>query len=77
MGYMSQKDLQYTAERLASAKVGIASSVPFRNMLMPLPQLRKAGVEVLTGNDNVQDHWGPLVVAICCKSKPCCATLWL
>jgi len=58
LGYMSQKDLQYTAERLASAKVGIASSVPFRNMLMPLPQLRKAGVEVLTGNDNVQDHWG-------------------
>lgn len=58
LGYMSPKDLQYTAERLAAAKVGIASSVPFRNMLMPLPTLRKAGVEVLTGNDNVQDHWG-------------------
>lgn len=58
LAYMSPKDLQYTAERLGAAKVGIASSVPFRNMLMPLPQLREAGVEVLTGNDNVQDHWG-------------------
>ncbi|MFC3355854.1 amidohydrolase [Sphingobacterium zeae] len=57
LGYMAKRDLQYTAERLAAAKVGICSSVPFRNMLMPFPELEKAGVEVFIGNDNVQDHW--------------------
>ncbi|WP_312340504.1 amidohydrolase [Sphingobacterium sp.] len=58
LGYMPKKDLEYTAERLAAAKVGICSSVPFRNMLMPFPELKNAGVEVFVGNDNVQDHWG-------------------
>ena len=24
---------------------------------MPIPTLRKHGVEVLIGNDNIQDHW--------------------
>ena len=58
LGSMSKKDLAYTAERLAASQVGIASSVPFRNMMMPFTELRNAGVRVYTGNDNVQDHWG-------------------
>ena len=45
------------AERLAAAGVGIVSSVPFRGTIMPIPMLRKHGVEVLIGNDNIQDHW--------------------
>lgn len=45
------------AEKLAHAGVGIVSSVPFGNMIMPIPTLRKYGVEVLIGNDNIQDHW--------------------
>ena len=44
------------AEKIA-ARVGIVSSVPFGNMIMPIPTLRKYGVEVLIGNDNIQDHW--------------------
>src|SRR5690606_30774231 len=32
--------------------------IPFRNkMAMPIPTLVKHGVEVLVGNDNVQDYW--------------------
>ena len=58
LAYMTKRELEYTAERLAEAKVGICSSVPFRNMLMPFRELEKAGVEVFIGNDNVQDHWG-------------------
>ncbi|WP_398451665.1 amidohydrolase [Sphingobacterium thalpophilum] len=58
LAHMSKKELQHTAEQLAAAKVGIVSSVPFRNILMPFPELMRAGVKVLTGNDNVQDHWG-------------------
>lgn len=58
LAHMSKKDLQYTTERLAEAKVGIVSSLPIRNMSMPLPVLERAGVDVCIGNDNVQDHWG-------------------
>ncbi|WP_409558135.1 hypothetical protein [Chishuiella sp.] len=49
---------QEMAEKLAEAKVGIVSSVPFKNnIVMPIPTLVKSGVEVLIGNDNVQDYW--------------------
>ena len=45
------------SEKLANAKVGIVSSIPFRGRVMPIPILAKHGVEVLVGNDNVQDYW--------------------
>ncbi|PIF46897.1 cytosine/adenosine deaminase-related metal-dependent hydrolase [Chryseobacterium sp. 52] len=57
LGHLSPKETERIAERLAEGKVGIASSVPFRGTVMPIPVLRKYGVNVLIGNDNVQDYW--------------------
>ncbi|MCQ9635867.1 amidohydrolase [Chryseobacterium sp. WG23] len=54
---LSPKETQQIAERLAEGKVGIASSVPFKGTVMPIPTLKKHGVNVLIGNDNVQDYW--------------------
>ncbi|MET3036279.1 amidohydrolase [Chryseobacterium sp. NRRL B-14859] len=57
LAHLSQKETEQIAERLAEGKVGIASSVPFKRTVMPIPTLKKYGVEVLIGNDNVQDYW--------------------
>ncbi len=58
LAHLSKNKEQEIAEKLAEAKVGIVSSVPFRNKVaMPIPTLVKNGVEVLIGNDNVQDYW--------------------
>lgn len=57
LAHLSPKETEKIAERLAEGKVGIASSVPFRGTVMPIPVLKKYGVNVLIGNDNVQDYW--------------------
>lgn len=57
LAYLSSKEAEEIAEKLAAAKVGIASSVPFKGKVMPIPTLKKYGVNVLIGNDNVQDYW--------------------
>ena len=58
LGHLSPAETEKIAEKLAAARVGIASSIPFRSTIMPIPALLKHGVKVLVGNDNVQDHWG-------------------
>lgn len=45
------------AEKLANAKIGIASTIPFGGLIMPIPTLYQYGVEVMTGNDSIIDHW--------------------
>ncbi|MFZ4929846.1 amidohydrolase [Chryseobacterium sp. Mn2064] len=57
LAHLSPKETEKIAERLAAGKVGIASSVPFNKTIMPIPTLKKYGVNVLIGNDNVQDYW--------------------
>lgn len=57
LGHLSMRDTEEIAERLAGANIGIASSIPFYGTIMPIPMLKKYGVTVLIGNDNVQDHW--------------------
>jgi len=57
LGHLPALETERMAARLAEAGVGIVSSVPFGNTIMPIPLLRKHGVEVLVGNDNIQDHW--------------------
>ncbi len=57
LAHLNQKEADEISEKLAVAKVGIASSVPFRGKVMPIPTLKKHGVNVLIGNDNVQDYW--------------------
>jgi len=61
LAHLPEKKLSALAEKLASAKISIATALPVRGgHIMPLPVLWKHGVEVLTGNDNIQDHWGTL-----------------
>ncbi|HCN49213.1 MAG TPA: deaminase [Chryseobacterium sp.] len=57
LAHLNPKEAEQIAERLAAGKVGIASSVPFGKTVMPIPTLKKYGVNVLIGNDNVQDYW--------------------
>ena len=54
---LDKAETEKISARLAEAGVGIVSSVPFGTMIMPIPTLWKYGVEVLVGNDNIQDHW--------------------
>lgn len=46
-----------TAEKLAEARIGIVSTIPFGSLVMPIPTLYKHNVTVLTGNDSIVDHW--------------------
>ncbi|MGH2624897.1 MAG: amidohydrolase family protein, partial [Sphingobacterium sp.] len=55
--HLAQQEADRISAKLAEAKVGIVSSVPFRRKVMPIPTLVKHGVEVLVGNDNIQDYW--------------------
>lgn len=57
LAHLSPKETEEISERLAAGKVGIASLVPFKKTIMPIPTLKKHGVNVLIGNDNVQDFW--------------------
>ena len=45
------------AEKLGAAQIGVVSTIPFGNLVMPIPALYKHHVEVLTGNDSIVDHW--------------------
>lgn len=45
------------AEKLAESQIGIVSTIPFGNLIMPIPTLYKHNVTVLTGNDSIVDHW--------------------
>jgi len=60
LAYLEPKEVDEISEKLAEAKVGIVSAIPYRDKKMPLPKLIDRGVEVLVGNDNIQDHWSTL-----------------
>ena len=45
------------AEKLGAARIGILSTIPFGTTIMPIPTLLKYGVNVMTGNDSIVDHW--------------------
>jgi len=58
---LDQKNIEALADKLAEAKVGIVSAIPFRqSKAMPIPTLQQYGVEVLVGSDNIQDYWSVL-----------------
>src|SRR5690606_19430306 len=58
LGKLDKSETQSIAEKLANAQVGIVSTVPFGGLVMPIPTLMANGVNVMTGNDSVLDHWG-------------------
>lgn len=57
LAWLEKQKLEEISDKLANAKIGIASTIPFGNMIMPIPTLYKYGVEVVTGNDSIIDHW--------------------
>jgi cytosine/adenosine deaminase-related metal-dependent hydrolase len=57
LGNIDKNNQEELAEKLSNSKVGIVSTVPFGNLVMPIPILMKKGVEVLVGNDSIIDHW--------------------
>lgn len=54
---LDQRKQEEVAEQLGAAGIGIVSTIPFGNLIMPIPVLYKHGVTVLTGNDSIIDHW--------------------
>lgn len=56
---LEPKKQEEIAEKLADAKIGIISTIPFGRTIMPIPTLIKKGVYVATGTDSVIDHWQP------------------
>ncbi|MGJ1205079.1 amidohydrolase [Sphingobacterium lactis] len=57
LGRLDKPKQEEISAKLANAKIGIVSTVPFGNLVMPIPTLLKNGVRVMTGNDSIVDHW--------------------
>lgn len=57
LGKLDKTKQEEIAEKLGNAQVGIVSTIPFGNLIMPLPTLQKYNVTVYTGNDSIVDHW--------------------
>ncbi len=57
LGKLEKTKQEEMAEKLADAKIGIVSTIPFGNLVIPIPTLYRHNVEVLTGNDSIVDHW--------------------
>jgi cytosine/adenosine deaminase-related metal-dependent hydrolase len=57
LGRLDKSRQEAMAEKLASAGIGITSTVPFGSTVMPIPTLMKHGVDVMVGTDSVVDHW--------------------
>ncbi len=56
---MDDAEVAEIGERLAAQRIAIASSLPLGKGALPLPQLAEKGVFLMTGTDNVIDHWSP------------------
>lgn len=57
LGKLDKTKQEEIAEKLGHAQLGIASTIPIGNLIMPLPTLQKHNVTVYTGNDSIIDHW--------------------
>lgn len=57
LGKLDITKQQEMSEKLAAAQIGIVSTIPFGNLMMPIPTLMKYGVSVMTGNDSIVDQW--------------------
>jgi cytosine deaminase len=59
LGDVAPEVVDRIAATLAEAGVSIMTNAPGDRAFPPILQLRKAGVRVFTGNDNIQDSWWP------------------
>lgn len=59
LGQVASDDLKRTAELLAGSGVAIMTIAPPNGPFPPIAALRKAGVTVFSGSDNIRDSWWP------------------
>jgi len=59
LGDISSDALSKTGDRLAAAGVAIMTNAPGGHAFPPVAALRKAGVTVFAGSDNIRDSWWP------------------
>lgn len=59
LGSVAPDRAAYAADRLAAAGVTILTSAPGAAAMPPVALLRRAGVRVVAGSDNVRDAWSP------------------
>jgi len=57
LGKLDSPKQEEIAEQLGAAGIGVASTIPFGKLIMPIPTLYKYNVNVLAGNDCIIDHW--------------------
>lgn len=60
LGKLDNNQLDNIASQLAHAQIGIISTIPIGKLIMPIPTLLKHGVNVMTGNDSIVDHWNTM-----------------
>jgi cytosine deaminase len=59
LGDVNRDEATRTADLLAEAGVAIMTNAPGDRAFPPVKLLRKAGVRVFAGNDNIRDAWWP------------------
>ncbi|MGF6393766.1 amidohydrolase family protein [Pseudomonas plecoglossicida] len=59
LGDVADSVVDRTAQLLAKAGVSIMTNAPGEHAFPPVLRLRAGGVQVFTGNDNIQDAWWP------------------
>jgi cytosine deaminase len=59
LGDISADALARVGDRLAAAGVAIMTNAPGNHAFPPVAALRKAGVTVFSGSDNIRDSWWP------------------
>lgn len=59
LGEVSADALGKIAEKLAAAGVSIMTNAPGNHPFPPVLELRRAGVTVFSGSDNIRDSWWP------------------
>ncbi|RUW96179.1 metal-dependent hydrolase, partial [Mesorhizobium sp. M2A.F.Ca.ET.037.01.1.1] len=59
LGDISADALARAGERIAAAGVSIMTNAPGDHAFPPVAALRKAGVTVFAGSDNIRDSWWP------------------
>lgn len=59
LGEIDRDEMLRTADVLADAGVSIMTNAPGNRPFPPIMALRKAGVRIFAGNDNVRDAWWP------------------
>lgn len=57
LGKLGKPKQEEIAEKLSAAQIGINSTIPFGNLIMPIPTLYQYNVKVMTGNDSIVDYW--------------------